>query len=225
MKEIVLQFVAYLPEYVKDLLKVMISPKRFNRDMMLNQEYDYRKAILFLCLSTALVLLLEWPVIKAVSNEWITVGIFFVLCLLSVLSFALMVWLAWLSVGGKAPINAVFVTSSYFSGALMVIFVPFLLLGLGMMKVIEPTIYYELYVKHSALPLDMLFGSKGYVVFIYFMLSGLLVDFLWFFIAWGSYRELVNATKVRSAAAFAIFNIMFVLLTAMFLVIGTIYFG
>jgi len=225
MKEIVQQVVVYLPVYMSDLLKVMISPKQFSRDMKSSQGYDYQKAIIFLCLSTALVLLLEWPIIKAVSNEWITVGIFFVLTLLSVLLFALIIWLAWLSVGAKTSINAVFVTSSYFSGVLLVIIMPFLLLGLGLMKVIDPGIYNELYVKHSSVPFDMLIASKGYIVFIYCMFFGLLVDFLWFFVAWGSYRELANFTKVRSAMAFAIFNILFVLVSAIFIVIEMIYFG
>jgi hypothetical protein len=128
-------------------------------------------------------------------------------------------------VGGKERLLPQFIISCYYYGAMLLIMLPFVIFGLGVLRIFEPLIYNDLYIDHITVPPEILFSNNSYIFSLICIAVGLVVTFFWFFVSWGGYRNLYKLSKLKSAIAFSVFNILHLLSWIFITVIGMVVIG
>lgn len=193
----------YFPRYLVDYGSAISGPKKFMAQKNTVSEETFRDSLLFLGVSTVLSIFATLPLVPDGTDLKIFIGSNAVAVVLIVSLFAVVLRLAWRLVGGKAGVRSFFVTYAYFAGVMMVVFVVFQLLGIGILKVFDYELYSQLNrANQESQPVPDIWGNSVFLASFAVRMAGLLIIGCWGFVTWGAYRELNELNKWRSFAAF-----------------------
>ena len=205
----ILEALAYMPRYLTDLGSVLAGPKRFIAGRNARAEETFRQSLMFLLYSVVVVCLLQAPLLPAGTHIGLFVAGKAALALVTVCLFAVSLRVAWAVVGGRSTLRSFFVTYAYFAGAFSVVWVLFVLVAEGVVKVFEPEFYAvandaNLTPKDRIGKLTELRVGPGLDAAFAILVAGVVVAGTWGLIAWGAYRELNGLGKWRSVGAFMV---------------------
>ena len=141
MAEIALRFLRYLPRYLREFGSLLSGPKRFMNGKQIHTERSFIDSLHFLILSLVITVAARAPLLPPGEDLWVFFGSQSVLCLMSVVLFALSLRLSWRIVGGKAVFRSFFVAYAYFFGAIFVVFVFVILIAEGVFKSLDLELY------------------------------------------------------------------------------------
>ena len=207
---------AYLPRYLTDFGSVLWGPKRFIAKRNTQAEKAFRESLIFLFFSVVVVFVLASPLLPPGIQIGLLLAGQAIRVLLSVALFAVALRVAWAVVGGKSTLRSFFVTYAYFSGTISVVLYLFLLVAVGVVRVLEPEMYAA---ERDLADLEFFervrrFNELGYgdrpavIAASLIRLVGFVTVGTWGLIGWGAYRELNSLGKWRSFGAFMIFGLL-----------------
>ena len=204
MAEIALKFLRYLPRYLREFGSLLSGPKRFMNRKQIHTERSFIDSLHFLILSLVITVAARAPLLPPGQDWRVFFGSQSVLCLMSVVLFALSLRLSWRIVGGKAVFRSFFVAYAYFFGVIFVIFVFVMLIAEGVFKFLDPELY-------KAVQDAIKDGTRRPTIHepLQYILKairaiGHIALTVWYIIGWGAYRQLNGLSKRRSLAALLI---------------------
>lgn len=216
MKDIVTLVQAQLVQYLRDLLKLIASPRRFVRTRNHYSEKSLTQCLAFSGVSFALYSILLYACFPNHADFFnLTVSHAVFLLLLSLLEVAELN-AAWRLVGGKAPFGRTLVTFLYYQSVFMLIFGFLLLLVIGILNYRAPELAIALvnamagHDGGKAWQLEISRqGVANVCLAIVLPLFPLLVPWIWILVGWGAYRELNATSRRRSTLAFFVYVMLF----------------
>lgn len=209
MRDLIEKILNYLPKYFTNFGSLFVKPKQFIGLRNTMSDDSFREALLFLGISSVLVVIMTAPLLPPGKDLWTHLGSNAVVYLLAVLLSALSLRLAWRIVGGKATVQSFFVTFAYFFGMVLVILTLFMLISQGVFKVFEPELYKEIIeAKINQQPTPDVSESSIPLVTLGINVVGMIIITVWSIVAWGAYRELNGVSKWRSILALIVTGIL-----------------
>jgi hypothetical protein len=221
MKELIEKIIEFLPKYFVEFATCFSRPKRFMGKKNTDTESFMSDALLFLAISLVIFTLLSAVTVETNNDIWtqlIRHGVYFIL---SVIATAAAIRIAWLIVGGKASFRSYFTTSAYFLGVGFVLVSIALAMYAGAIKSFYPAMSREILQEANIFSMFSQTGTAevslpdngmGAAVAVLILFLGVLGLIIWTYIAWGIYRVLNNAGKIRSFFA----GVMATLITFVF---------
>lgn len=218
MREALERILGYLPTYLRTLPNVILGPKAFIRDQFAYGERQLENSLVFLGIS----FLIAWVLKSPFGNpSFMDLAADAVFLFVGVLAYGAAILGVWRIVGGRAPVQKVFITHFYYSGVLHGFYSGFFLLVMGAIRISNPDYYKFLFANLRNGNMKAMAGQESMALIdkapasliVYFV--GLLVMFAWFFLGWGAYRELNLLSKSRSFFAALLFLLAFFLISAL----------
>jgi hypothetical protein len=204
VKELIEKLVGALPFFGRRLVALLPAPKSAVLALDLESDSALEEAFTFLAVSFGIAFLAQIPFFFDKENKELLFGI---LAVQSALAFALNVLLAvlaWKVVGGKLKWRKVVAATCYLSGVSTLLFLFFSLVGAGAFKVLDGVGYQQVMSGNVADAAGMM-ASGGFRIFAFCIGFGLVATYVWIFVVWGAYRELMQVSKGRSAVALILF--------------------
>ena len=221
MKDLIEKILDYLPRYLLVFGVVFSGPKKFIAERRLNAEEEWGNALLFLAISATLVAIVATLTQAAGKDLWSQVAGTALGLLIAVTLGATSVRISWWLVGGRADAQSFFITYAYTFGVVIIIFVAFQVLGVGVFKMLDPDLHAKALKKQATE--SELTSSTVYLVVLAINIVGFLVVSLWGFIAWGAYRQLNGLSKFRSSLALMIQGVLSIpIAAAVFFVVSAL---
>lgn len=203
----------YLPKYLTDIARLLRGPKRFIAQRHAGAVDALGDSLMFLVYSLAIVVAMSASHLPPGAS----VGLYFareaLAALLAVALFAVALRVGWGLVGGKSTTRSFFVAYAYFFGATSVVLSFFVFVSNGLLRVLEPKIFAELWRLRGDSAADELlrelaeiglFESPVAVASGLVIMAGLFMVAIWDFICWGAFRHLNELSRIRSFAAMMI---------------------
>jgi hypothetical protein len=215
MQEI-LKYLSFIPEYFRDLIRLVASPKAFSSTISSDSSEDWTKSLAFFAMSASLnfvLLSLKLPndanylplALRAIIGSFIEIAL-----------VAAIVRLSWACVGGKADYRATLFLLLYFYSVFRIISSLFQVI---MLKVIE--IYNNDFYQHIKNMTRERIGSLLLPFFDHqasemraptWALSAFSIIFLivlvWGIACWGAFRSINHVSKIKSIFAWIICQIL-----------------
>jgi hypothetical protein len=210
MKDLLEKILGYGPTYLSVFGAVFAGPKNFIAQRRSNADQEWRDALLFLAISTALLAVMTILLQPAGKDVWNVVAGTAATCFLAVALGGASLRISWWLVGGRATAQSFFITYSYTFGVIVIILAAFQVLGVGIFKLLDHDLYarvVEANANHQSAPPDVAESTVFWVVMA-INVAGFLIGSLWGFIAWGAYRQLNGLSKARSFVALMISGIL-----------------
>ncbi len=204
MAEIAIRFVRYFPQYLREFGSLLSAPKLFMARKELHTTRSFHDSLHFLILSIVITVVARAPLLPSGDSIWVFFGSQAVVCLMSVVLFALSLRLSWRIVGGTATFRSFFVAYAYFFGVIIVSAVFVMLISEGVFKILEPDLHNK--IRSAMIQGTQLPAIHGSVIYISLAVLAIGEVALagWYIIGWGAYRQLNGLSKRRSLAAFLI---------------------
>jgi hypothetical protein len=197
-------------DYWKVLTEVLFRPKAFLRSVSSDKE-RLNKSVVFFGLTALVEGLVSSPTMPTRANVEIIIPVLIIVSALIQLMMVAALKAAWKAVRGLATFEQLFVCTAFISGPGTLIPTVFFLSGIGIARIIDPA--GAAYLRdHPMAPLPAESAATGASeISLAFVVLGVLVVSVWYFIAWGAYRELNGASRLQSAGAMVIMSPLFVL--------------
>jgi hypothetical protein len=223
--EAILKYLGSLPSFVPDFLAIVSGPKTFLRSRNTDTPENWGLALRFFWISGIIFLIISQMAASVISgNTHLLVDLIklTVVQALSTLVAAAVIKLGWTLVGGKAPFRRLVLTHLYVHSVLWIaVAVLVLYMAAVFRSTTDPQILSELHndwfkdggviARHEWSPADPRFSALGgldpgsFEVLMDFWYIGTFAAIVgWLFLTWGAYRELNNASGLRSLGAFII---------------------
>jgi Yip1 domain len=214
MKEILEQIATRIPRYFTDLLAVSIAPKRFIAERESEGQDALNDAFVFLGITLLIGYVVQIPIMPKQENVLLAFASYVAIFGLGLFITLIALLVSWRLVGGRATLAQLFVCTAYLVGPMIIIVLVFTLCGDSMFRLSDPQGYRSFKLHPSTAVADGDVDPGSFAVMVMFFLAGFLAASVWFFVAWGAYREMNGVSRTRSALAFVICNVLFIPLTA-----------
>jgi hypothetical protein len=224
MKDLIERLLKFIPDYLMEFIQAFSGPKKFIAKTNFTDDKSYEQALLFLGISLVLGLFLMNFIRVGDEDYWEYLGRSAIITIILIGLGTGIIFFSWKCVGGSANFKKYFITHCYFNSVILMIITLFMLIYSGILKTLTPELY-KFMSTNQPLPFSdgiseayMFFFQKqkeagadidfmGMVLLISSgcLLIGHIIACIWFYIAWGAFRELNQSTKFRSflAALFA----------------------
>lgn len=227
MSEAVQWLLKAIPTYVITFGRVFVAPKTEILEKCRGGESAVPGALVFLAVSQLVLYPLARGSTEPQSEFWDTALRAVSLLVIGGLGAVGMLALAWRLVGARLEFSKLLVAYCYISGVYSVVWSVLALALNGMLATFYPDTYraamhtfgtppQEMFSGKSAESMTALRAMPGYQLFGVLSIIAWSLPLLWSFCAWGTFRHMASASRIRSAAAVIIF-ISAMLLLAMLL--------
>jgi hypothetical protein len=206
--DIVWDILRQIPEYIFSFLGTVSSPQTYplkKADQESSKQKKLVEALTFLVLSFTITLVLAS--VNFGDDVTLTQLANLGLSLLIVVSLlGLAIYLAWRLVGSKREFFSYFIIYCYQIGILFVFLSLINKLSDGLLFWMDPELFAEVEAASIAeKPSDAAWmGHASFLTSSLVFVLGILISMIWFFIGWGSYRELNKETQKVSFKALVI---------------------
>ena len=207
----------YLSQYISDFESLLKGPKRFMASKNTRVEETFRESLVFLAVSSFLVILLTIsPIFLSQVEIWIYLFREAVHILLLVSLYAVALRVAWRIVGGRATFRSMLLTYAYFYSVISVIVVLFHSIALGFLRFFDSQLYDRLLMEfqkeNSGIRSHIEIINQNpewlnnsiLIIASFIFMVGPLLGSVWIILTWGAYRELNGLSKCRSFFAMMI---------------------
>jgi hypothetical protein len=216
--EALLKYLVFVPAYAMDLADLLAFPKTFLKKKNRGDDQDWANALSFFGISIAIAFTLQETDVSLdtefVSNLTKTI----LLSAVYTLTFSILIKIAWRLAGGRAPLYSIILTHLYVVSAYALITSCVGLIFVCLHAILYPEYYNEvssiahkgffniLYQAINNPETPSLLSPEKYpgLLRLGIVMSGTscLVSVAWITAIWGAYRQLNEASSVRSFAAF-----------------------
>jgi len=235
--EALLKYLQFAPAYATDLAGLIASPKTFLANKNRGGDQDWANALIFFAISTIISFTIQATGVK-LDADFVTDVIKTMLFLaIFTLTLAVVIKVAWRLVGGRAPLHSIILTQLYVFSIYMLISCVISLVFVSLHAIFYLNYYEEvtgitqkglfnlIYKIINDPGTASLLSSEKYpgLIILGTVMFGIfcLVSVAWIIATWGAYRQLNEASRVRSFAAFILCGMLSVPTFGILLLLAT----
>jgi hypothetical protein len=224
--EALLKYLAFAPAYAMDLAGLLASPKTFLKTKIREGDQDWAEALTFFAISIIIAFLIQTTGVNLIQattvklDPAILTGLMRAILLSAIctLVIAVLIKIAWRFVGGRAPLHSILLTQFYVFSAYVLIMCCIALIFVSLHALFYPGYYHDvsrmthegffnvLYQVINNPDTASLLSPVKYpgLLQLGIVMLGIscLVSVAWTIAIWGAYRQLNEASRIRSFAAF-----------------------
>jgi hypothetical protein len=207
MKDLVDRLIRLFPAYFDDLIELVTGPKRFLARRV-TETNRLEKALRFLALSFVITYILKLPFLR--GDLWLDIGAGVVFAFMEWFFIGAGIWLAWRIVGGTGSLRDTFVIWFHVAGIIHYIQSFTLLLTLGTLRALAPSIYdewmaavYSGQFLRLALDPNALHRPEARIA-VALGNAGIIAAVVWVLTGWGAFRAIHDRSRSVSAFAFIV---------------------
>lgn len=210
MKDLIDVIFKNLATYVPVLVRVISAPKR-SVALLIGEDDRLERALVFGCITAALGLILQAPLLRAGEDFVALTGSLFVIKILSILALSGAVFAAFRILGGKGNYLATLCAYLYVVSPLYLLFTVVDLTMLGLLSNnLEMAESWNAGWSLTQEHIDALSHETPGRAAIFLLLGFILIlsTPIWFGICWGAFRAIHSVSRLRSLSAFLIAGVL-----------------
>ena len=208
MKDLVDRLIRLFPAYFDDLIELVTGPKRFLARRVTETD-RLEKALRFLALSFVITYILKLPFLR--GDLWLDIGAGVVFTFMEWLFVGTGIWLAWRALGGTGSLRDTFVIWFHVAGIIHYIQSFAVLLTLGTLRALSPSIYdewmaavYSGQFLNLALDANEMLQRPEARIAVALGNAGTIAVVVWVLTGWGAFRAIHGRSRSISALAFIV---------------------
>ena len=222
MKEVMESALRYGPRYLEDLLSLVTRPKQWLL-ALLEQNDALNQAIVFFVISLGLPLLFGLPFPSQEVDIWFLISKHVTFHLFAAISLALIFFLSFAAVGGRARPSRFLIVTFYISGVGFLIWAMLAASAKGVVLGTTPQLYpvFIEFANDTILPITrhdyanpdtfsplLEGGTLAPLVALLIVYLIHVLNFIWLVACWGAFRSICKVSRVRSFGAFFLTQIL-----------------